>query len=98
MSKKPTAPWTLVRTDTFLRELRKYLRKHPDREQLVRDKLTVLAADPHAPALRLHALKGRMKGLHSVRLSYADRIVIALVIIERQIILLSIGTHDTVYR
>lgn len=91
------APWTLVRTDTFLRELRKYLRKHPDRHDLVRDRLLALVSDPYAPALRLHALKGCLKGLHAVRLSYSDRIVIILVVTERQVVLLRIGTHDEVY-
>jgi len=95
---EPTASWTLVRTDTFLRELRKYLLKHPDRHHQVRDRLAALAADPYAPALRLHALKGRMKGLHAVRLFYSDRIVIVLVFMERQVVLLGIGTHGDVYR
>ncbi|OGV68398.1 MAG: plasmid stabilization protein [Lentisphaerae bacterium RIFOXYB12_FULL_65_16] len=90
--------WTLIRTEAFLRELRKYLRTHPDRQELVRDTLTALVSDPFTPALRLHPLKGRMQGLHAVRLSYSDRIIITLLITKRQIVLLGIGTHDEVYR
>ena len=91
-------PWTLTRTETFLRELRKYLRKHPERQALVRETLVALVADPYAPALRLHALQGRLQGLHAVRLSYSDRIILALLISEHQIVLLSLGSHDDVYR
>jgi len=90
--------WTLVRTETFLRDLRKYLKKHPDRQRLVRETLTALAADPHAAALRLHPLKGQMQGLFSVRLSYSDRIILTLLLTEQQVVLLSMGTHDDVYR
>jgi mRNA-degrading endonuclease YafQ of YafQ-DinJ toxin-antitoxin module len=91
-------PWTLIRTETFLRELRRYLRKHPERQALVRETLTALVADPHAPALRLHTLQGRLRGLYAVRLSYSDRILLTLLITERQIVLLSLGTHDDVHR
>lgn len=90
--------WTLLRTETFLRDLRKYLKKHPDRQRLVRETLTAFATDPHAAALRLHPLKGRMGGLYSVRLSYSDRITLTLLLTERQVVLLSMGTHDDVYR
>jgi mRNA-degrading endonuclease YafQ of YafQ-DinJ toxin-antitoxin module len=91
------AHWTLIRTDTFLRLLRKYLRKHPDRRSLVACTLEILETDPHAPSLHLHALHGKMKGLHAVRLSHGDRIVLVVVFTEREIVLLSIGTHDEVY-
>ncbi len=94
----PNSPWALIRTDTFLRQLRKYLRKHPDRKDLVARTLEMLADDPHTPRLRLHALRGGMKGLHAIRLSYSDRIVLVLLFVEHEIVLLSIGTHDEVYR
>jgi len=90
--------WTLVRTETFLRHLRRYLRRHPDREQLVRDALVALAADPRAPALRLHPLRGHLRGLYAVRLSYGDRILLTFVISKRHVILLALGTHDDAYR
>ena len=89
--------WTLIRTDTFLRALRKYLKKHPDRVALMRETLTLLVANPHAPALRVHPLKGQMKGLSALRLTYGDRIVLTLCLSEWQIILLDIGTYDDIY-
>lgn len=95
--RKPAPPWTLVRTATFLRDLRKYLKKHPQAAALVRDTLNLLVADPHSPALRLHPLQGRLKGVLAVRLTYGDRITLTLCLSERQIILLGIGTHDALY-
>lgn len=94
---EPAPQWTLVRTDTFLRELRKYLKRHPERVVIVQEVLALLEENPHAPSLRLHPLKGRMQGLHAVRLTYSDRITLILAINAHQIVLLNIGTHDDVY-
>ncbi|MDA0323613.1 MAG: type II toxin-antitoxin system YafQ family toxin [Verrucomicrobia bacterium] len=91
-------PWELVRTETFLLALRKYLKKHPDRAATVRRVLTTLTENPHQPSLRLHALTGRLQGLHAVRVTHGDRIVLILAISKHQLVLLDIGTHDAVYR
>ena len=98
--RKPLPPtkWTLIRTDTFLRELRKYLKRHPERAVVVRDVLTMLEEDPRTPSLKLHPLQGRMKGLHAVRLTYSDRITLILSIGVREVVLLNVGTHDEVYQ
>lgn len=50
------------------------------------------------PHLRLHALRGEMEGMHAVSVTYQYRIVLTLLIREREVILLDIGTHDEVYR
>jgi mRNA-degrading endonuclease YafQ of YafQ-DinJ toxin-antitoxin module len=94
---KPPPQWTLIRTDTFRRELRNYLKRHPDRAAVVREVLALLEENPQTPSLRLHPLKGRMKGLHAVRLTYGDRITLILAIRAHEIVLLNIGTHDEVY-
>lgn len=91
-------PWQLVRTETFLRALRKYLKKHPDREGAVRNVLTLLSEDPQTPSLRLHSLSGNLKGLRAVRVTYGDRIILMIALREHQVILLDIGGHDAVYR
>jgi len=90
--------WQLVRTETFLRALRKYLRKHHERETAVRRVLEALSQDPHSPSLRLHALRGNKSGLHAVRVTYGDRIILILAIKNREIVLLDIGSHDKAYR
>jgi mRNA-degrading endonuclease YafQ of YafQ-DinJ toxin-antitoxin module len=53
--------------------------------------------NPHHPSLRLHALSGRLSGLHSISINLKYRITIELIITEQEIILINVGDHDTVY-
>ncbi|MBI3985666.1 MAG: plasmid stabilization protein [Lentisphaerae bacterium] len=94
----PGGPFTLVWTETFLRTARKFVRRHPDLAGIVGDVLRQIEADPFVPRLRLHALHGRHRGKHAVRLTYEYRIVLILRISKSEIMLLDIGTHDEVYR
>ncbi len=87
----------LVWTRTFLRTLRKFLRRHADLEGIVADVLQQLQDDPHAPRLKLHALKGKHRNIQAVSLTYSYRIVLILRFTESEIILLDIGSHDEVY-
>ena len=89
--------YELLWTDTFSRTARKYLRKHPDLKGLFESTLKQLEVDPFAPRLRLHQLKGKHSGKHSVSLSYSDRIVLYLKLTQHEIVLLDIGSHDEVY-
>ncbi|MDT8389050.1 MAG: plasmid stabilization protein [Lentisphaeria bacterium] len=95
---EPGGAWELVRTETFLRALKKYLKKHPDRTNAVRSVLSQLAENPRVPKLRLRSLGGKFQDLHAVRVTYGDRIIMILAIHQRQVVLLDIGTHDNVYR
>jgi len=92
------AAFSLAWTDSFLRTLRKFLRRHPDLQGVVADVLEQLEEDPFAARLRLHPLKGKHRGKHAVRLTYSYRIVLLLQMVDREVILLDIGTHDEVYR
>ncbi len=89
--------FTLVWTDTFSRTARKFLRRHPELSDLFKDVVQLLETDPHAPQLRLHPLKGVHQGKHSVRINYEYRIVLILKIIDKEVILLDVGSHDEVY-
>jgi mRNA-degrading endonuclease YafQ of YafQ-DinJ toxin-antitoxin module len=46
----------------------------------------------------LHALQGRLQGLHSVSINLSYRITLEMLISEAEIVLLNIGSHDAVYR
>ena len=59
--------------------------------------LQLLEANPYHPSLRLHALKGRLSGLHSVSINLSQRITLELLIQGREIIPVNVGDHDTVY-
>jgi len=50
------------------------------------------------PSLRLHALKGRLQGLHSVSINISYRITLELIIDGQRLIPMDIGSHDAVYR
>lgn len=88
----------LVWTDTFERTARKFVRRHPELTGLFEDVLLQLERNPHAPKLRLHALKGKHLGKHAVSLTYSYRIVLVLHLKENEIVLLDIGPHDDAYR
>lgn len=97
-AKSASARLTLVWTATFARTARKFLRHHPNLRGIFVDVLRQLETDPHAPRLRLHALKGKHSDKHAVSLTYEYRIVLILRLTAKEIALLDIGTHDDVYR
>lgn len=90
--------YTLTTPEQFLRQARKFFRKHPDLKPRFARLLADLQHDPFHPALGLHPLSGRLAGCHAVRLTYSYRVTLTLLIAEEEIILLDIGSHDEVYR
>jgi mRNA-degrading endonuclease YafQ of YafQ-DinJ toxin-antitoxin module len=90
--------YSLVTTKYFLKRSRKFFRKHPEVKPRFAEAAEGLKTDPFQPHLRLHPLKGQLKGLYSVSITYEHRITLTLKITEKEIILLDIGSHDEVYR
>jgi len=89
--------YQLVFTDQFSRRAARWLRRHPElRKQYVKT-LQLLEVNPYHPSLRLHALKGRLSGLHSVSINLSQRITLELLIQDREIIPVNVGDHDKVY-
>lgn len=89
--------WTLATTTYFDRRARKFLVKHPDLRPRFIETMARLRADPFDPSLRLHPLTGKLQGLQAVSLTYSYRITLTLLIAEREILLIDIGSHDEVY-
>jgi mRNA-degrading endonuclease YafQ of YafQ-DinJ toxin-antitoxin module len=89
--------YTLVATSHFERRLARFRRAHPELRQRLAQVLRDLESDPFQPHLRLLPLKGRLAGLHAVRLTYAYRLTLTLKLAEHEIILLDVGSHDEVY-
>jgi mRNA-degrading endonuclease YafQ of YafQ-DinJ toxin-antitoxin module len=89
--------YPLVFTDQYNRRAARWLRRHPELRNQYLKTLQLLEANPHHPSLRLHALKGRLSGLHSVSINLSQRITLELLIQEREIIPVNVGDHDTVY-
>jgi mRNA-degrading endonuclease YafQ of YafQ-DinJ toxin-antitoxin module len=90
--------YTLLTTSRFERNARKLRRVSPDLASRIDRVLNDLIVDPFQPRLRLHALRGELDGLHAVSVTYSHRIILTLLVSEREIILLDIGNHDEVYR
>lgn len=90
--------FTLVFTETYNRRAAKWLKKHPEMRQQYLKTLQLLDLNPFHPSLRLHALSGRLAGVHSVSINLSYRITLELLIESEQIVLLHVGDHDTVYQ
>lgn len=91
----------LVWDSSFRRAFKRVLRKNPQLEERIFDVLDLLAADPFAPPLKAHKLRGQLEGLWACWVEYDCRIVYAIKPNtdsgEELIVLVDIGTHDEVY-
>ncbi len=90
--------YALVFTACYNRRAAKFLKKHPELKKQYQKTLELMTFNPHHPSLRLHALEGRLAGLHSVSINLSYRITIEFLIEDYEIIPVSVGTHDDVYR
>jgi mRNA-degrading endonuclease YafQ of YafQ-DinJ toxin-antitoxin module len=89
--------FTITTPQQFLRQARKFFKKHPDLKLRFGKLLADLQRDPFQPHLELHPLTGKLAGCHAVTY-HSYRITLTLFITEQEIILLDIGSHDEVYR
>lgn len=90
-------PFQLVFTDDYTRRALRFLKRHPELKAPYTKTLALLQANPHHPSLRLHALSGRLAGMHSVSINLSYRITLELLIRDQQIIPINVGDHDSVY-
>jgi len=89
--------YALVFTDDYTRRALRFLKRQPELKNQYAKTLALLEINPHHPSLRLHALAGRLQGVHSVSINLSYRITLDLLIQEQQIIPLNVGDHDAVY-
>lgn len=94
---QPAPPFVLVFTEQYNRRAARFLRRHPDLRQQYLKILQVLQANPAHPSLRLHPLRGKLDGLHSVSINLSYRITLELLIQDGKIIPVNVGDHDAVY-
>ena len=90
---------TLLRSPAFARDLRKWLKSHPDAAASIEASLEQLSADAAHPSLRTHKLRGPLAGSWACSAGYDLRVVFEYVQHEgaEAILLLALGTHDQVY-
>jgi mRNA-degrading endonuclease YafQ of YafQ-DinJ toxin-antitoxin module len=89
--------WQLIFTEGYMRAELRFLRRHPELKRQYGKALNLLEANPHHPSLRLHALQGRLSGLHSVSINLSYRITPELRINGNTIVPVNVGDHDAVY-
>ncbi len=90
--------YTIVTPDQFHRQARKLFRKHPDLKARFAKVVQALQVDPFQPQLALHPLSEKLAGLYAVSLIYSYRITLTLMVSEKEVVLLYIGSRDEVYR
>jgi mRNA-degrading endonuclease YafQ of YafQ-DinJ toxin-antitoxin module len=89
--------YKIIITETYLKKLKKFLKKHPNVLERYIKTVEILEVNPQHPSLRLHKLQGRLGEFHSVSINMEYRVVIDFIIKEGEIIPIDIGTHDEVY-
>lgn len=89
--------YKLIYTNSYVRRVTKFLKKHPELISQYEKTLKILELNPQHPSLRLHLLKGRLKKLHSVSINISYRITLEFYFSDKEIILVNIGHHDDIY-
>lgn len=89
--------YRIIYTKSYNKRAKKIIKKHPDLLNQYEKTLKLLELNPNHPSLRLHELKGKLKGLHSVSINISYRITIELLISDKDIIPINVGPHDCVY-
>jgi addiction module RelE/StbE family toxin len=90
-------PYSLIFTESYEKIERRFLKQHPDLLERYQKALAVLEQDPFHPSLRLHALTGRLAGLHAISINLQYRISLELELRENEIMLVSVGSRGEVY-
>ncbi|MBY0523047.1 MAG: hypothetical protein K2R98_06595 [Gemmataceae bacterium] len=90
---------SLLRSPAFGRDLRGWLKSHPNTAASIEAMLEQLSADAAHPSLRAHKLRGLLAGCWACSAGYDLRVVFEYTLHEgaEAILLLGLGTHDEVY-
>ncbi len=91
------AAFTIIYPESYISRARKFLLRHPDLAWQYEKTLELLEINPFHQLLRFHALKGKLAGLHAVSINISYRITLELIIREKEIVLVNVGTHGKVY-
>lgn len=89
--------YKLCFTRSYNRVAARFLKLHPELEEQYRKTLKLLELNPFHNSLRLHAIKGKIENLYSVSINIRYRLLIILIISEKTIIPVNIGSHEQVY-
>ncbi len=89
--------YKLIETKKYQKKIRKFLKSHPNMVKKYEKTIFLLCDNPYHPSLRLHKLQGELNEFYSISLDMQYRIVLDFIIIDQEIFLIDIGSHDEVY-
>ena len=89
--------YEIIFTKKYDKRAKKFFKKHQDLKMKYQKTVRLLQQNPYHPSLRLHKLQGDLKEYFSVSLDMEYRIIMDFIIIDEQIYLIDIGSHDEVY-
>ena len=89
----------LLRSNTFVRAAKSFIKRHPHCKDDLQDTLLLLSEDAFNPKLKTHKLKGDLLGSWACSVGYDLRIIFEFVDFENTeaILLQTLGSHDEVY-
>lgn len=92
---------TLVWSGAFIRKFKRIVKKNPQFRSQIEQTLQLLSENPFDSRLDTHKLKGDLDGVWSCSIDYYNRILFEFVenpdSEEKEILLLTLGSHDDVY-
>jgi toxin HigB-1 len=86
----------IILSKSFLRAFRKFLKQHPELEDLARERITVFSDSPSDSSLFNHKLSGKLKGKRAFRINFQYRIVFEITP-DGDALFDDVGDHDEVY-
>jgi len=89
--------YTIITPQQFLRQARKFFKRHPELKPRFAALIEDLQQCPFQSHLEMHLLGGKLKGCHAVSLPFSYLITLALIMADKEIVLLDIGSHNEVY-
>lgn len=90
--------YALIWTPRFTRAAKKFIQSHSELKIKFAAILRDLERDPFQPHIKFHQLSDKLKGIQAVSLTESCRITLTVVISDKKIVLLDVGSHDDVYR
>jgi len=90
--------YALVWTPHFARAAEKFIKRHGELRKRFADILRDLESDPFQPHLKYHHLGGKLKGVQAISITDSYRITRTVIVSDKEIFLLDVGSHDEVYR
>jgi mRNA-degrading endonuclease YafQ of YafQ-DinJ toxin-antitoxin module len=89
--------YKILETQKYHKKLLNFLKKHKNMTDKHKKVMFLLGNNLYHPSLRLYKLQGELKNYYSISLDLEYRIILDFIIIDNQIYLLDIGSHDEIY-